>query len=133
MRRILMSALLMGAALGPAAALTTHATAADTPKAKRACFYSEDLRNFREVDNRTVNVLVGGKDVFQLSLFSDCPDISSATAIGIKTAMGQGFICDGLDIDIITPSPIGPRQCPVTRMRKLSPAEVAALPKGQRP
>ncbi|MDB5431956.1 MAG: hypothetical protein JWP35_3072 [Caulobacter sp.] len=133
MRRIILSALLIGAALAPAAVLSNPATAADTPKAKRACFYSEDLRNWKEVDPHTVNIEVGNKKVFQLTLLGSCPDLSSALSIGVKTRMGQEFICDGLDIDLITPSPTGPRQCPVTGMRELSPEEVAALPKDQRP
>lgn len=133
MRRVLLSALLMGAILGPAAMVTAQAAPDTAAKPKRACFYSEDLRNFREVDDRTVNLLAGAKQVFQVKLLGDCPDLRTATAIGVKTAMGQGFICDGLDIDLITPSPTGPRMCPVTSMRQLSPQEVAALPKDQQP
>jgi hypothetical protein len=133
MRRILLSALLIGAAIGPAAALSAQAAPDSAPKPKRACFYSEDVRNWRQVDDKTVNILVGGKQVFQLSLFGNCPDLRSATAIGVKTRSGGGFVCDGLDIDLITPSPVGPRTCPVTGMRKLTPEEVAALPKDQQP
>lgn len=133
MRRVLISALLMGAILGPAAAVTAEAASHDSDKPKRACFYSEDLRNFRQVDDRTVNLLAGARDVFQVKLLGNCPDLRSATAIGVKTSMGQGFICDGLDINLITPSPTGPRMCPVISMRKLSPQEVAALPKDQQP
>jgi hypothetical protein len=133
MRRVVLSALLIGAIIGPAAAFSAQAATDKPAKAGRACFYSEDLRNWRQVDDRTVNILAGGKQVFQLTLLGNCPDLRSATAIGVKTAFGGGFVCDGLDITLITPSPAGPRSCPVTGMRKLSPEEVAALPKDQRP
>ena len=143
MRRILLPALapvlMIAAALAPAAALGVHATAtAATPgptgvKTKKACFYSDDVRSWRWVDDRTVNIQAGGKHVFRLTLFSNCPDLRTAETIGVKTAMGQGFVCDGLDIDIITPSPVGPRTCAVTQMRELTPQEVAALPKNQQP
>ena len=138
MRRLLLPALMIATALAPAAALTGHATAtAATPatgvKAKKACFYSDDVRSWRWVDDRTVNIQAGGKHVYQLKLFSDCPDLRTAESIGVKTPMGQGFVCDGLDIDLITPSPVGPRTCNVTGMREMSPQEVAALPKNQQP
>ena len=38
-----------------------------------------------------------------------------------------------LDADLLVPSPIGPQRCPVRDIRKLSPAEVAALPPKLRP
>jgi hypothetical protein len=133
MRRVLLSALLIGSIIGPAAAFSAQAAASTAPKPKRACFYSEDLRNWRQVNDRTVNILANGKQVFQLSLLGNCPDLRMATAIGVRTRAGGGFVCDGLDIDLITPSPTGPRSCPVTTMRELSPEEVAALPKDQQP
>ena len=133
MRRLILSALLAGAALAPAAALTTHATAAQPAKGVRACFHSDDIRNFRAVDDRTVNLLANGHDVFQLKTLGDCPDLKFANSVGVKTVAGDSFVCDSLDIDLITPSPVGPRTCNVTGMREMSPQEVAALPKNQQP
>ena len=137
MRRILLPALMALAALAPAAVMSGSATAAastaDAHKSQRACFYSEDIQNWRQVDDHTVNILAGGKQVFQLDLLGSCPDLRSATSIGVETHPGGGFVCDGLDINLITPSPVGPRSCPVTRMRKLTAEEVAALPKNQQP
>jgi hypothetical protein len=46
---------------------------------------------------------------------------------------GSDYICSGIDAEIVTPSPIGPQRCAVRNIHKLTPAEIAALPKRARP
>jgi hypothetical protein len=46
---------------------------------------------------------------------------------------GSDYICTGLDAEILSPTQIGPQHCPVKTIRKLTPAEVKALPKGAKP
>ncbi len=124
--RHLISAALAAAALAGASA----ASAATTPE--RDCFYSRNVNGFSAVDDSTINLRVGVRDVYQLNLFQPSHDLDFALGIGLESR-GSTFICSGLDATLIVPSTIGPQRYPVTSIRKLSANEVAALPKKQRP
>lgn len=118
-----------------AAAVATGSASMAAPKADKpaqACFWTRDVNNFRAIDNRTVNIRVGVKDVYQLALFGSSPDIDWTQRIAIESR-GGSWICSGLDATIIVPSAIGPQRIPVSSVRKLTPEEVAALPKKARP
>ncbi len=121
---------LAGAAGAPALA-ADPAPAAET-KAKRQCFSARNVSNFSAVDDRTVNLRVGVKDVYRLDLLGPCHDIDWEHEIAIQSR-GSSWICSGLDATIITGSATGPRRCAVRTVRKLSPAEIAALPPRQKP
>lgn len=99
----------------------------------RQCFFSRDVNNFEAVDDTTVNIRVGVKDIYQVKLLVPCPDVRFNQSLGIRTTGGSSQICTGLDVELISPSPIGPQRCPATSVRKFSDAEVAALPKRQKP
>ena len=116
-------------------ALALGAQAADPgPKASsaRQCFHSRDVNGFKAQDDQHVYVRVGVKDLYEFKLFGRCPDVDWTMRLGL-VSRGGGFICSGLDADLLVPSPIGPQRCPVREIRKLSPAEVAALPPKLRP
>ncbi len=132
-RRGALAALLLGAGLSAASAAETPAR---PPAQARhdACFYGSQASGFAAVGDRAVNIRVGVKDVYQLTLFSPCLDIDWTQHIALRAHSGN-WICEGngLDYEIITPSPIGRQRCQVTGVRKLTPAEIAALPKRERP
>lgn len=119
-----------------AALLTTAgaAQAADAKPApaKRSCFWAHSVSGFAASDERTVNLRVGVKDIYQLEMLGPCHDVDWANAIGIKSR-GSDHICSGLDADIISPTTLGPRRCQVKSVRKLTTEEIAALPKRGRP
>ena len=121
-------------ALATAGAAGVATSASNAPPAGQACFYANQADGFASVDDRTVNLRVGVKDVYQLKLFSNCPDIDWSQHLALRSR-GGSWICEGngLDLDIFTPSSIGPQRCPVTSVHKLSTAEAAALPPRQRP
>jgi len=106
----------------------TTANAADAPaKAHRPanqCFLAQDVDGFTRVDNQNVDVTVGPRNVYRLTLFSPSPDIDWSMRIGLE-ARGSSWICSGLDATVIVPSDIGPQRYPVTKVRKLSPDEIA--------
>ncbi len=121
------------------AALSTlmlASTAAAAPPAKKqedlACFYRRNLDSWTAVDRRTVNLKVNLRDYYQLKLAGDCPDIDWDQTIGLESR-GSDWICSGLGVTVIAPSPIGPQRCAATSLRKLSTAEVAALPPKDKP
>ena len=113
----------LAAATALAAASPVHAADAKTP---RHCFFTSQINNFTPVDDHTINVWVGVRDVYQLELFGPCPDIRWRESLAIQSR-GSSSICSGLDAEVITRSQIGPQRCPVKTVRKLTPEEVAAL------
>jgi hypothetical protein len=121
----------LAAASGPAMAKSPLESAA-AAKPKRECFWTNQVNSFASDDDRVVNVRVGVKDVYQLEMFGRCTDVDWNNRIAL-VSRGSSHICTGLDAEIISPSPIGPQRCPVSKIRKLTPEEVKALPKHARP
>jgi hypothetical protein len=129
--------LAFAAALGLA---TAAGSAASTDKgaparAGRSCFWVRDVNNFSAPDNRTVYIRVGVSQVYKLTLFGNCLDVSWVHHIGLASH-GVSNICEGPnpDLDVFDREiGIGHQRCPVTDVRKLTPDEVKALPKQDRP
>jgi hypothetical protein len=121
------------------AASATPASLARSPvepeaaaKAPRQCFWTRQITNFASDDPNVVHVRVGVKDVYRLEMFGPCLDVDWNNQIAVVSRGGSN-ICSGLDAEIISPSQIGPHRCPVREVRKLTAAEIAALPKRARP
>ena len=104
----------------------------DAPKPARQCFWTQQINGFAAADEKIVNVRVGVRDVYQFEMFGRCDDVDWANRIAVRSR-GGSHICEGIDAEIISPTTLGPRRCPVKTVRKLTPAEVAALPKRSRP
>lgn len=98
----------------------------------RSCFWANSASGFNAVDETTVYVRVGVRDVYKLDLFSRCPDIDWNQAIAL-VSRGGNSICSGLDATVITKGPFGPQRCEVRTVSKLTPEEVAALPSKSKP
>ncbi len=101
----------------------------------RQCFWASSVRNFREVGDEAVLVRVNANEIFRLDFQGRCPGIRwNSSAIGLQQrGGGGGAICDGLDVDVVTRDNTVIPRCPVRSVRRLSEAEVAALPDNQRP
>jgi len=127
----LAAALLLAlAAVGGSCAADSKGPRSNT---NRQCFYANNVSGFAAQSDRIVNVRVGVRDIYQFELFAPCPDVRWNQALGLRTRGGSNFICSGLDAEIISRTPIGPQRCPVTNIRRLTPQEVSALPRGARP
>jgi hypothetical protein len=96
------------------------------------CFAARSVNNFEAVDETHVNLRVGVKDVYAMTLFAPCPEIDWAQRIALRSRTG-GFICSAVDAEIISRSTLGRERCAIRDIRYLTPAEVAALPKRERP
>ena len=108
-----------------------QATAA--PKPAKTCFSARNVSNFATVDEQTINIRVGVRDVYRLDLFGTCPDIGWQNQIAIKSR-GSAFICSPLDATIVSEGPFGRAQrCEVRGMHKLTPEEIAVLPSREKP
>jgi hypothetical protein len=108
--------------------------AAPTTAPPAACFWGHEVDSFNAPDDRTVYLRVGVHDYYELKLFAPCLDIDWDHRIALRSRGGD-WICEGrnLDAEIDTRSDIGPQRCQVDSVRKLTPADLAALPKNERP
>ena len=101
-----------------------------------ACFRTSEIVAHRKADDHTLNVKVGLKDVYRLTTKSSClVGMSRSDALVIK-APPSGIVCKAIDLDLaIRQSGVGggATPCLVESIVKLTPAQVEALPKDQRP
>ena len=127
--------------LAVAAALLAGSTAAPSAIAKspaahydrNQCFYTRMVDSFAAPDDKTLYVRVGVRDVYRFDMFGHCPDIDWNQHLAL-VSRGSSWICSGMDAEVITHATgLGRQRCPVSAMHKLTPEEVAALPKRARP
>jgi hypothetical protein len=98
----------------------------------RKCFWANRVNSFEALDETHVNIRVGVRDIYQMTMFGPCPDVDWAQRIALRSH-GGSVICTAMDAEVITPSALGPQRCAIRDIRHLSPAEVAALPPRARP
>lgn len=105
----------------------------DGPREPRQCFFVNEVQSFASSDDRKVYVRTGRNEVFELTTFS-CNNVDWSTSIGIAARGGGSSVCSGFDAELIVPDiGAGQRTCPVTAVRRLTEAEIAALPPRDRP
>lgn len=138
-RKILLAAPLAAVAALLAAPLAADARspvepdgAAAKPKPARQCFWTRNADGFAAKDEHTVYIRAGVRDVYEFEMFGPCLDIDWSQRIALVSRSGSQ-VCTGMDADIVTPSAIGPQRCHVRSVRKLTKAEIDALPRGARP
>ena len=92
----------------------------------RQCFNASTVNSFHAVNDQTVLVKVGVKHMYELQIVGTCPDIDWTQRLALRSRGGSPWVCQGLDAELIVPSPSGTQRCPVVGVRELSPAEVQA-------
>ena len=98
------------------------------------CFRPHDIQGFTTAnDNRTVYVRVGANRVFELRTTGVCPELASRNSIELNAAGSASTICSPIEVDLRVGSAGMSVACPVDSLRRLSPAETAALPSKLRP
>jgi len=99
------------------------------------CFRSHDIRNHTIVDNKTLLLSVNRKDVYRIAVTGCLAGAISSDPIVTRNPPGSAIVCRPLDLDIAIGRTGGsfPAQCIVDSISKLSPEQVAALPKKYRP
>jgi hypothetical protein len=109
--------------------------AADKPPANThyQCFWTRNADSFAALDEHTLYVRVGVRQVWQFEMFGPCPDIDWNQRLVLVSRAG-GTICTGMDAEVITHATgIGRQRCVVRSVKKLTPEEIAALPRGAKP
>jgi hypothetical protein len=116
-----------------ACAAVAFSAAAQTPapsKPESSCFRTRDLRNHTVSGDTTLYFDVSGRAVYKVGTSGGClAGVTSTDPIVMTNQTGTGLICNKMDLNI---SVRGAR-CIVTSLNKMTPQEVAALPKGVRP
>lgn len=122
-----------GATALSACAPMTGTKPAETASSGRQCFYADQVDNFRG-NNQTLYVRARNKDVFELQTFGFCSDIDFAFGIAFLPNSGINRLCTGDLSRIVIAGGASPRaQCRVQVVKKMTEAEVAALPARDRP
>jgi hypothetical protein len=117
---------------------STAARPADKPMDKPSgdnCFWARNVESFAAPDDHTVYVRTSSRDIYRMDLLIPCPDVDWNQRVALRSSHGAGgSICNALDVDIVSHATgLGAQRCPVKSLRKLTPAEIAALPKHARP
>lgn len=122
-----------GATALSACAPMTGARPAQTASSERQCFYADQVDNFRG-NNQTLYVRARNKDVFELNTVGYCDNIDFAFSIGFVPDAGFNRLCTGDLSRILVSGGTPPRApCRVRVVKKLTDAEVMALPARDRP
>lgn len=124
---------------GIAALAATVTTAAAQPAATppNACFDYADMRGHTfSPDRRLIYLNIADREVFQLDVAGSCLGgaVSGDPLIIVRRGGTGPSVCRPIDLDISVRGAGGfARQCIVQSIRRLTPAEAAALPPRVRP
>lgn len=89
---------------------------------RRNCFWPSQVSGFTDAGDDQVYIHTGPGDVYLFDTFGTCPDLDFTEHLVLDSDT-PGMICRGIDVDLIVPTTIGPRRCPVKMIRKLDAAE----------
>ena len=117
----------LSAALAAAGCTQEEAARSASADSGRQCFRPASVNGFTSEDDRTVFVRVGAREVYRLEIVGVCPDIDWSQRIAIRNRTGAGWVCGGMDAELLVRSPSGGvDRCPVTNVTRLSDAEAQA-------
>jgi hypothetical protein len=117
-----------------AALLAAASGAAQAQTPRNQCFLVSQFENWRGGGERTMYIRVSGNQFYRLEMANNCSELVAPGAMLVNRFRGSS-ICSPLDWDIKVkefPGSIAV-PCVVKTMTRLSPAEVAALPRKQKP
>jgi len=97
------------------------------------CFYTRNINGFHATDDRTLYIRVGVRDIYRLDLMNDCTSLTFRQGIGLESTPGDPWICSAIQATVVYRDTGMRNRCPVSNIHKLTPAEIAALPKRDLP
>lgn len=128
-RNLLMAAaaamLMAGCATPPAQEADTKPDPRQGEEVRNVCFSSQ-IRNWRELDNRSVIVEVGVKDEYKLELLGTCQPRDAFMSIGLVSRGGSSCLSTG--DTLVTDSRYSDGTCSIRRIYKWNKDATAAAP-----
>jgi hypothetical protein len=99
------------------------------------CFRSHDIRNHTVVGRNTLLLRANGRAVYRVDVAGSClAGAMASDPIITRNPPGAEIICRPIDMDLAIARPgSGRNPCIVESISKLSPEQVAALPKRLQP
>jgi hypothetical protein len=125
-----------GLAAGVIAAGAFATTAqADTPRSRPSCFFTNSWRGWSSPSPDVLLLRVNNRDVYRVELSGGgSSSLNHAGYFLVNQVRGSNSICSALDLDLAVADHHGFYQPLIARnLTKLTPAEVAAIPKKHRP
>jgi hypothetical protein len=131
----LTKALAAGALAALAFAPLANATDAAPPKTDRNCFASNTWNGWTAAPGGDALYLrVGLRDIYRVELTPGSKARKYPDQFLVNKVRGSNWICSALDLDLAISDSNGFRQPLIAQsLRKLTPAEVAAIPKKELP
>jgi len=140
MRLAIIALAAAGAASLGAAAMAARPSPLGPPPPRGAslpsgqCFRSHDIRNHTLADDQTLLMNVNGRDTYRITVGGSClGGAVSSDPIITRNPPGSDIICRPIDMDLAISKSGFEARCIVQSIAKMSPAEVAALPKKLKP
>ena len=141
MRLAIIALAASAAALSAAAVVAKETSPLTTPAPPRGtglpsgqCFRAHDIRNHIIADNNTLLINVAGKDTYRVTMNGAClAGAMPSDPIITREPPGSSIICKPIDMDIAISKGGFGQQCLIDSIVKMSPEEVAALPKKLKP
>jgi hypothetical protein len=108
--------------------------AAGAASAADSCFRMNQVRGHSIVDPHTLYIGTEDHAVYRVTMSGSCLAAKdSYDPLITREQAGSDLVCKPIDLDLAVGGPGGVSHCIVAGIQKLSPAEVAAIPKKQRP
>jgi hypothetical protein len=100
-----------------------------------SCFRMSQIRNHTKVDDHTLLVSVGARDsVYRWEMSGAClAGATSSDPLILEPASGGDIICKPIDLQVKVKVGAIASPCILKSITRLTPDQVAVLPKGQRP
>jgi hypothetical protein len=120
--------LLMAAVAALAVGGAAHA---DTPaaKPKSSCFFSRDWNGWRSPDQKTIYLRVNVRDIWQVDLASGSQLLTWPDSHLINDVRGTDSVCAPIDLDLKVANDQIVEPLFIKAITKLTPEQVAAIPK----
>jgi len=101
------------------------------------CFPISQFEDWRAPDNKTMYLRVNLNEYYRIDMAGECPELTFPDAHLITVWRGSNEVCGPLDWDLKVADGSGPGSfsvgCIVKAQTRLTPTEVAAIPKKFKP
>ncbi|MBO9558142.1 MAG: hypothetical protein J7515_06090 [Caulobacter sp.] len=133
-KTMIRAGLLTTVLLASAAPALADETKAPEAKPARSCFYMSDWDNWSAPNRKTLYMKVRNRDVYQVDLSSGSSLLTSPGVHLVSIQRGVDTVCGPLDLDLRVSDGWG-MAMPIMakKITKLTPEQVAAIPKKDRP